>query len=70
MVDDVVFDNGIVSPARVRELMGRARRRMLSRPLFYRVAARYFLKGARPRLGDVGNYLSYLPRLAREIVKR
>ncbi len=70
MVDEVVVDNGVVSPTRVRKLMGRARRRMFSRLLFYRVAARYFLRGARPKLGDVGNYLSYLPRLARELVKR
>lgn len=70
MVDEVVVDNGIVPPARVRRLMGQARRRMLFRPLFFRVAARYFLKGARPSLDDVGNYLAYLPRLARELVKR
>jgi radical SAM superfamily enzyme YgiQ (UPF0313 family) len=69
VVDDVVVDNGSVQPERVRSLMARARRRMIFRPIFWRVVLRYFLLGARPVLADLPYYLAYLPRLALEFIR-
>lgn len=68
VVDDVAVDHGLVPPARVRRLMARARRRMILRPLFWKVVFGYFFRGARPVLADVAYYLGYVPRLLREMI--
>lgn len=66
-VEDVI-ENGIVPRQRVREIMARARRRMVMRPLFFRAFTEYMLKGARPTPDDLIYYGSLVPRVVQEII--